>query len=523
MTLTRPSRTDIQAADPTESLTEALRSFEHILTEEQKQQFQGSTVKPDAGSVIVFVAELSAKEKSTSRCVAPRLCTFLDATHQFSGVVETFVSSNPTVAALVWGGVKTAILTASNVASYFDKVTSMIMAVGRSCPTYQQFGHVYPGCVGLQRALCDYYAVIVQLCIKIIEVSRRMVITQVLSSIFVPFEAEFKSFLDKLDQATKDIQLQILLASKQAENEAKKLQEHESKDNAIFRQLSLKFHKDSNRGYTEARQWRIVMMKREAAKLRASIRHNLSTINYVKPWKQAMQQLVPSTAEWLQQESLFHQWKDERDTAILWCSGTIGVGKTVLMSNVVAHLHASRKTNDIISYYFCRADDAASLSARNILGSLARQMLDSEIEQAEHGSLCALEKDSHDLDTAEIVDFLLPRLEVDKTYYLVLDGIDECDRREIQMVAWCLAQICGRRLRDLKVVCAGRPELGKELWRVVIPKYKVQVTEKKVESDMEVYIARTLSRCLEEEKLKLGDPKLIVLISKALQEGSKGM
>ncbi|RJE18003.1 hypothetical protein PHISCL_09657, partial [Aspergillus sclerotialis] len=397
------------------------------------------------------------------------------------------------------------------------------MAIGRSCPTYQQFSQLYPGCVGLQRALCDYYAVIVQLCIKVIEVSRRTTITQTLSSIFIPFESEFKSFLDKLDQIAKDIQLQISLASKQAHEEAKKLLEHESQDNAAFRQLALKFHKESRREHAKAHQWRIDKTKREAAKLKTSIRNNLSTINYVKPWKQAMQQRVPSTAEWLQQEPLFRQWKDGPDTAIFWCSGTMGVGKTVLMSNVVAQLHTSRKTNDIISYYFCRADDAASLLARSILGSLARQILDSQIEHAKDDSLRGLYEDSRDINTADVVNFLLSHLEVDKKYYLVLDGLDECDSSEVQKVARSVAQLCDKRVRDFKILFAGRPELKKLLFRVIKPKYKISVTERKVESDMDHYIATILGRCLEEEQLKLGDPKIIMKISKALRDGSNGM
>ncbi|KAB8237280.1 uncharacterized protein BDW43DRAFT_203558 [Aspergillus alliaceus] len=518
------SSPDIRAADPTKSLTAALLTFEDTLTNKQKQQYHASTVKPDAASVIAFVAEIDAKNNSTSRrCVAPRLCTFLEATQQFSSVLDTFVSSNPTLAALIWGGVKMAILTASNVASYFDKVTSMIMAIGKSCPTYQEFGQLYPGCVELQRALCDYYAAIVNLCIKIIGVSRRTPVTHTLTAIFVPFESEFKSELNDIDQIAKDIQFQISLASKLALEETRKLLEHERQDNTAFRQLTSKFQKKTEKEHAEAKQLRTNQMKREAAKLKSRIRKNLSSIDHITPWKQAIRQRVPSTAEWLQQEFLFHQWKDDLDTATLWCSGTMGVGKTVLMANVVAQLHASRKDNDIISYYFCRADNALTLSARSILGSLARQILDSQIENAEHDSLRVLDKDSRDLDVTDVIDFLLSHLQVGKTYYLVLDGLDECDRAEIQMVARSLAQLCDKRVSDFKIICAGRPELEKELWRVLTPKYKIQVTERKVESDMDLYIATILSRCLEEEQLKLGDPKLIMVIVQALREGSKGM
>ncbi|KAJ5801264.1 uncharacterized protein N7518_003332 [Penicillium psychrosexuale] len=514
----------IRVPHPTTALREALIEFEGILTEEQRGLYQVSATKPDVASVIAFVAEIDANNNSTTRrCVAPRLCTFLEATQQFSDVVGTFISSNPQIAALIWGGVKMAILTASNITSYFDKVTKMIMEIGRSCPTYQQFGQLHPGCIGLQRELCEYYAAIVQLCTKIIEVSRRPPITQTLSSIFNPFESDFKSPLDKLKQATKDIQLQISLASKQANEETKKLLENESQNNAAFRKLTNKFRKETQKEHTEAHQWRIHMMKREAASLRSSIRQNLSTIDYVKPWKQAIQQRVPFTAEWLLQEFLFHDWQDDQNTAILWCPGTMGMGKTVLISNVVAQLHASRNTNDIISYYICRADNTASLSARNIIGSLARQILDSQIKHAEDESLQRLYEDSNDLNTAEVVDFVLSRLHDDNTYYLAIDGLDECEPVEIRKVAQSVAKLCNMRVKNFKVLYTGRPELENQLFGAMKPKYKIPVTETKVDLEMDRYIAAAIGNCLEDKQLILGDPTLIVKIFETLKKGSNGM
>ncbi|KAF7136916.1 hypothetical protein CNMCM5793_006578 [Aspergillus hiratsukae] len=87
----KPSPTDIRATDPTISLKAALLSFEDILTEKQKRQYQANTTKPDAASIIAFVADIDANDNNSTnrRCVAPRLCTFLEATQQFSSVVDT--------------------------------------------------------------------------------------------------------------------------------------------------------------------------------------------------------------------------------------------------------------------------------------------------------------------------------------------------------------------------------------------------------------------------------------------------
>lgn len=201
----------------------------------------------------------------------------------------------------------------------------------------------------------------------------------------------------------------------------------------------------------------------------------------------------------------------------------MGVGKTVLISNVVAQLHASRNTNDIISYYICRADNTASLSARNILGSLARQILDSQIKHAKDESLQRLYEDSHNLNTAEVVDFVLSRLHDDNTYYLAIDGLDECELVEIRKVAQSVAKLCNMRVKNLKVLYTGRPELENQLFGAMKAKYKIPVTETKVDLEMDRYIAAALGHCLEDKQLILGDPTLIVKIFETLKKGSNGM
>ncbi|KAJ5971338.1 uncharacterized protein N7479_001256 [Penicillium vulpinum] len=524
------SRAGLQGADPTQSLNKALENFQNTLTKQQKREFQESVSAPDIASVIEFVAEIDARNSSTTRrCVAPRLCTFLEATQQFTDVVDTFVSSNPIVAALVWGGIKTAILTASNVASYFDKVTSMIMRIGRYSPTYQQFGLLYPSCIGLQRALCDFYAIIINLCVKIIEVSRRTVLKQTISSIISPFESEFKLFLDLLGEATQNINLEVSLASKQADQEAKNLLEYESRENSTFRPKALDFYKKTLKQQADAQadasRSRMNMKKREIAKLKISIRKNLSPINHISPWRQTMKQRVSATAEWLQKEMAFEKWKDDPQTAILWCLGTIGMGKTVLMSYVVAQLqlHAARKSNETVSYYFCRVDNEASLSARNILGSLARQILDTQIEQSEYETLLSLEEITRDLNTTDVVQFLLSHLKIDKNmkYYVILDGLDECDGSQIRAVTHAIAELCSNHT-DFKILCAGRPGLEKRL-KSTTPQYRIMVNEKKVKPDMDRYITKTLDKCLEDEVLTLGDHTIIPEIYNTLRDKADGM
>ena len=334
-------------------------------------------MRPDASSVLTFVSQTDAENRGrASRCVAPRLCTFLDRNQQFVGVVDTFVSSRPTIAALVWGCIKTAILTASNVASYFDKITSMLMNLSRSCPTYQQFGLLYRDSTNLQSALCEYYAVIIRLCSKIVHVKERTGLEQVLSSIFNPFEYEFKSYHADLEIAAQNVSLQISLASQQANNDTAKLLAQDRVKGEARWLSTLRFHNDSK---NEHQLWRSQEAARESAKMRSIIRANLAGVDHVKPWKQAMRQRISGTADLFHHNPDFRGWEEDMEAAVLWVSGTLGAGKTVLVSNIVAYLHRQRSESDLISYFFCRSDYEDSLRAKVIIGNIAYQLLESRI------------------------------------------------------------------------------------------------------------------------------------------------
>ncbi|PYH80617.1 hypothetical protein BO82DRAFT_105586 [Aspergillus uvarum CBS 121591] len=515
------SQTDV---DPTESLTKALTSFKQVLTTEQLKQFENNTTVPDAGSVLFFVAQLDAENASkTRRSIAPRLCTFLTATQQFAGAVETFVSSHPETAALIWGGIKTAITVASNIASYFDKVTNMIKDIGLTCPTIQEFGQLYHGHAGLQRSLCDYYAVIVELCSKVIEVSRRGSALQTICSIWSPFESEFSPFLERLPSTRKQVMLQVSLASKKADQEAKMLLEYESKENSSYRSSALNFFSNSAHRQEEARQWQINQVKRERASLKIKIRQHLSPVDHIPPWKRILKQRVQSTAEWLLHDDTFLEWKVNPETSILWCSGTMGMGKTVLMSNVVSFLHSARRENDSVAHFFCQADNQPSLSARNIVGSICRQLLDSLIERSSHEDLLSIEHDCEGLDTNETVQFLLSRMVKERMYYIVLDGIDDCETAQIREMARALGMLSQGKVGALKIICTGRPGLEVDLFKWGRPQHRVVIDQGKLNVDMERYIAATLYDCLEDGELVPQDQEIVTTIVDALLKGSQGM
>lgn len=95
---------------PDDNLAQAIDDYEKILSAEERIRLHAQG-PPDALAALNFTATIDKEYNSRGRrCMSPRLITFLESVQHFTGVVDTFVSSNPKFAALVWGGVKLTLL-----------------------------------------------------------------------------------------------------------------------------------------------------------------------------------------------------------------------------------------------------------------------------------------------------------------------------------------------------------------------------------------------------------------------------
>ena len=90
-------------------LETAIAEFQDVLTEADRQRLGQIRGRPGAMSdaAMQFTASLD-RENAGRRgaSVASRLYALLLSVQHFVGVVDTFVSANPDIAALVWGAVK---------------------------------------------------------------------------------------------------------------------------------------------------------------------------------------------------------------------------------------------------------------------------------------------------------------------------------------------------------------------------------------------------------------------------------
>ncbi|KAH0168500.1 hypothetical protein KCU67_g3455, partial [Aureobasidium melanogenum] len=132
------------AATPTDALSDAIKSFQNSLDPDQKARLEAIQAVPDAHAVAEFTYQLDQENaKRKSRCVAARISPLLESVQQFSGIVETFVSSNAHIAALVWGSVKLVLQLLKSVTSSFNSdFDTIIMQIEQSSEEVKETIHL---------------------------------------------------------------------------------------------------------------------------------------------------------------------------------------------------------------------------------------------------------------------------------------------------------------------------------------------------------------------------------------------
>ncbi|RYP92659.1 hypothetical protein DL770_001172 [Monosporascus sp. CRB-9-2] len=107
---------------PERALKDAIQDFQSILSNDQRTSLQKIKTVPDADAVITFTAQLDYSNRSRKgRSIASRLHSVLQSVREFSTIIDTFVSSHPDIAALVWGSIKLTMLLMNALWQSFDQ------------------------------------------------------------------------------------------------------------------------------------------------------------------------------------------------------------------------------------------------------------------------------------------------------------------------------------------------------------------------------------------------------------------
>ena len=190
---------------------------------------------------------------------------------------------------------------------------------------------------------------------------------------------------------------------------------------------------------------------------------------------------------------------------------------------MVAHLIEKLSPKDVTAYFFCRFDEAESLKAKTIIGSIARQFA---------RDLPATKFRTFSQESTEgtsIISALEAMLSHSRQYFVVLDGLDECGEVQIkEVVEICHKLLCSPYLR-IKLFWSSRQNVSRWLSRSFLTQQRIDLetveNQSRVAHDINTFIVVTLMEWLDGEapELQINDPSLIGTILHCLEKEAEGM
>ena len=372
---------------------------------------------------------------------------------------------------------------------------------------------LYPTSISLQKELCNYYSVVVNLCTRIVLFVRKPFIRQIASALRKPFDDEFRTFQKDLIRLGTAVKEEVSLASKQQQSLDSIEGACERRENSLFRATGAVFRRETASELERARKWR-------DSRAKSGFLNSCSRYNYETTLTQARKK---GESTWIFRYDEYHQWISSKSPSTLLCSGIVGAGKTVLCANVIEELILNKSQGSSLGYFFCRSDEAASLKAREIIGSLARQFFE-DVPSAEFKFT---EMDPGlggiTLDTERVLSFMLLLLPRHKHYVMVIDGLDECEYDEVRALVELLQSLLKSPKHVFKLFWTGRSDFATRVSAQLQPDHQIHILPSNNGPEIARFIQLALEDALESNRLKLRDPNIILNIQDALESGANEM
>ncbi|KAI0898812.1 hypothetical protein F4806DRAFT_455691 [Annulohypoxylon nitens] len=505
--------------NPTASLHAALRNFENILSTDEKKKLRDIKAIPDADSAVLFTARLDqANSERRGVSLGSRLYSMLLSVQQFANVVGTFVSSHPEIAALVWGSTQLTMLITANFTSYFQELTRILQDYSEWSPRFDEYRLLFPFSAQLQAAICDFHAALVDCCRAILVMTRRSWSVQLIQSLTTSFEAEVQSHAKILKKKADIVRFAIEFSKAETDSKEQKLQERERKSASNHRRLLSTIMGNE---FKKAQEWRTQVDVVRTGEKMQRILDFISTYDPVPAYKQAQSKRYPGTGEWLTHSSELIHWKSANQSSVLFLSGKIGSGKTILAANVVDNLLSGRSTSQAVFFFFPRFDNKSSLQAETILRSIIRQWMHQDHVTKDFQN--AFEEAQMALFSPQTLQKLLHvRLSMLSSSFIIIDAVDEFDHSERQFLLDILGDIVRASSLVVKLLVVGRG-FEDEVKKPFPEAQHISMDTATVSHDLEYYTRQCLKERLWIDQEQIADEHLLEKVCQALTKGAEGM
>ena len=245
-------------------------------------------------------------------------------------------------------------------------------------------------------------------------------------------------------------------------------------------------------------------------------------------------EIFPNTGKWLLKKQTVLSWMNPGDHALpmRWMTGIPGSGKTTLASLLVAEVR--KIENSATIFFYCRNRDSQRDSLISILRSLIQQLIHGDEDLIELVDAKASTSGQSSLSNLALAKELFEvALQQCNTVFIILDGIDECQKVEKKKVLTYFMSLHNKfhsnddQLDDLQTACPPAiktffisqddNDCGKTLRR--LPTMKISPQDH--ESDLEAYCGHWEDKILEKHpKLRLKSTHIAAEVC-AASEGKK--
>ncbi|KAL6362058.1 hypothetical protein LRP88_05541 [Fusarium phalaenopsidis] len=411
----RASRQADQTA-AVKDLENTIARFQAILTDNDRKNLQQLKTEPhDAQSIIMFTASLDRFDpKRRGKSVASRLASFLQTIEQFTPIVDTYIQSNPEIAALVWGSVRLTFQLLANFTSYFQSFVELLSGFGTLCSRFAEYQVIFKDSPRLKTSICAFHSSVVNCCEKIVLVTRRPMKSQAWMAITQSFQSEIRGYVDDIKSKAEIVRDDIQLAKAQSDSEEHQLQ-------AKARQKAEESHGRISSLLTKARsEMRLIGehgTRGTAEQRRRRLLKDLSSHNYTSAFNNARNKRHLGTAEWAFNTDQFQNWFTGDGPAVLHVTGKIGSGKTILASSIVEHLSSDTIIRSLI---------------QQLLSVVPMETMNATLASEIADCLQKAQDNFFSLDTLGKLYETASKLTQD--WFILIDGVDECESEQQRLL-----------------------------------------------------------------------------------------
>lgn len=190
---------------------------------------------------------------------------------------------------------------------------------------------------------------------------------------------------------------------------------------------------------------------------------------------------------------------------------------------MTAHLIEKVSPKDATAFFFCRFDETESLKAKTIIGSVARQLV------SDLPAIAFRAFNTDNTSGTSIISALEATLSHTRQYFIVLDGLDECEESQVREVAEIFHGLLLSPRLSIKLFWSSRPNVLSWLPARFLTQQHIGLetveNQSKIAHDIRELIYVTLAEWLEGEtpELQINDPALIITIQDRLEKEAQGM